>query len=135
MPVDDFLRALGAELATRFGDRQPSEVDTIYLGGGTPSRLGGDGVARAIELVQRQFHPSNGAEITIEANPDDVTPDATKRWRSAGVNRVSLGAQSFDPHLPRNGLRDPGERLGDLQPTHRGPHRRADLFGLQSFLG
>ena len=96
VPVDDYLRALGAELATRFNHRQPSDVDTLYLGGGTPSRLGGDGVARAIELVQRQFRPSNGAEITIEANPDDVTPDATVLWRSAGVNRVSLGAQSFE---------------------------------------
>ena len=96
VPVDEYLRALEAEIQTRFGALQPSEVDTIYLGGGTPSRLGGDGVARALELVQRQFLPAAGAEITIEANPDDVSPDAAARWQSAGVNRLSLGAQSFD---------------------------------------
>jgi oxygen-independent coproporphyrinogen-3 oxidase len=96
VPVDEYLSSLEGELRTRFGSRQPSEVDTIYLGGGTPSRLGGDGVARALELVQRQFHPAPGAEITIEANPDDVTADAAARWQAAGVNRLSLGGQSFD---------------------------------------
>ena len=96
VPVDEYLGALEAEIQTRFGNRQPSEVDTIYLGGGTPSRLGGDGVARALELVQRQFHPVEGAEITIEANPDDVSPESASRWRAAGVNRLSIGGQSFD---------------------------------------
>ena len=96
VPVDEYLRALDAELHTRFGSRPPSEVDTIYLGGGTPSRLGGEGVAQALALVERHFHPAAGAEITIEANPDDVTPDAAAAWREAGVNRLSLGAQSFD---------------------------------------
>ena len=96
VPVDEYLGALEAEIRARFGARQPSEVDTIYLGGGTPSRLGGVGVARALELVQRQFHPAAGAEITIEANPDDVSPEAAALWRAAGVNRLSLGGQSFD---------------------------------------
>ena len=96
VPVDEYLRALEAELHTRFGTRQPTEVDTIYLGGGTPSRLGGEGVARTLALVERHFHPVADAEITIEANPDDVTPDSAAAWRQAGVNRLSLGAQSFD---------------------------------------
>ncbi|MEP6992841.1 MAG: radical SAM family heme chaperone HemW, partial [bacterium] len=96
VPVDEYLCALEAELHTRFAHRQPTEVDTIYLGGGTPSRLGGEGVARALDLVRRQFHPAADAEITIEANPDDVTPETATRWREAGVNRLSLGGQSFD---------------------------------------
>ena len=96
VPVDEYLHALEAELHTRFGTRQPTEVDTIYLGGGTPSRLGGEGVAQAIALVERHFHPVADAEITIEANPDDVTSDSAAAWRQAGVNRLSLGAQSFD---------------------------------------
>lgn len=99
VPVDEYLRALEAEIRTRFGARQPSEVDTIYLGGGTPSRLGGEGVARALELVQRQFRPTAGAEVTIEANPDDVTPDAARAWAASGVNRVSLGSQSFQKNV------------------------------------
>ena len=96
VPVDEYLRALEAELNTRFGTRAPTEVDTLYLGGGTPSRLGGEGVARALALVERHFRPVADAEITIEANPDDVTPDAAAAWGNAGVNRLSLGAQSFD---------------------------------------
>ena len=99
MPVDEYLSALNAEIETRFGARQPSQVDTIYLGGGTPSRLGGDGVARALELVRRQFQPGAGAEITMEANPDDVSPEAAERWLAAGVNRLSIGAQSFDDRV------------------------------------
>jgi oxygen-independent coproporphyrinogen-3 oxidase len=98
VPVDDYVAALDAELTARFQGVAAAEVDTIYLGGGTPSLLGGDGVARALEAVQRRFAAVQGAEITIEANPDDVTPHAVSAWRRAGVNRLSLGAQSFDNH-------------------------------------
>lgn len=96
VPVDEYLAALDAELRTRFGGVSPSEVDTIYLGGGTPSRLGGEGLARALALVERHFHPAAGAEITAEANPEDVTWQAAAAWRAAGINRLSLGSQSFD---------------------------------------
>ncbi len=96
VPVDEYLGALEAELITRFGTRTATHVDTIYLGGGTPSRLGGAGVARALALVYARFRPVDGAEITIEVNPDDVTPEAASAWRDAGVNRVSIGGQSFD---------------------------------------
>jgi oxygen-independent coproporphyrinogen III oxidase len=96
VPVDEYLGALDAELRTRFGDEPVGEVDTIYFGGGTPSRLGGAGLARALALVAQRFPPARGAEITIEANPEDLTPDNAARWRSAGVDRLSLGSQSFD---------------------------------------
>ncbi len=98
VPVDEYLHALDAELRTRF-DGQEHDVDTIYLGGGTPSRLGGDGVARALDLVRRHFHPAGDAEITIEANPEDVSPVAAEAWRAAGVNRLSLGGQTFDDRV------------------------------------
>ncbi len=94
--MGEYLRALEAELAARFGGAGETEVDTIYLGGGTPSRLGGQGVARALALVTRYFVPAAGAEITIEANPEDLSPESAARWRSAGVNRLSIGSQSFD---------------------------------------
>ena len=99
VPIDEYLHALDAELALRLGEHRPLEVDTVYLGGGTPSRLGGDGIARTLELLRRHYAPAPDAEITIEANPDDVTADAVSRWQSAGVNRVSLGAQSFDDRV------------------------------------
>ena len=94
--MDEYLGALERELATRFGKEPPSEVDTLYLGGGTPSRLGGPGVARVVELVQRYFPLTPGAELTIEANPDDVDARAVDAWVASGVNRLSLGSQSFD---------------------------------------
>ena len=96
VPVDEYIRALDAELTTRFGVGPVSDVETIYFGGGTPSLLGGEGLARALDTVRRRFPATSAAEITIEANPDDVTRESVAAWKDAGVNRLSLGAQSFD---------------------------------------
>lgn len=96
VPVARYLDALRAEIATRFGFAKQGTVDTIYFGGGTPSHLGAEGVSDAVALVASVFSPTRDAEITIEANPEDVTVDAARVWRQAGVNRVSLGAQTFN---------------------------------------
>lgn len=96
VPVDEYLSALEAELSTRFGGAEPTSAATIYFGGGTPSRLGGAGLARALAIVERHFPRVAGAEITAEANPDDVDAGAADAWRAAGINRLSLGSQSFD---------------------------------------
>ena len=95
-PVGAFVDALGLELHCSNADI--GELDTIYLGGGTPSRLG-RGIGDVLALVRGVALVSDDAEITIEANPDDVTPEAAMAWVQAGVNRVSLGAQSFDPQV------------------------------------
>ncbi len=71
-------------------------LDTIYFGGGTPSRLDPSAVAALLDAIRRDRPVASDAEITLEANPDDVSPAAARAWRSAGVNRVSLGVQSFD---------------------------------------
>jgi len=100
VPVTEFLDALRSELRARLGEtgvRQP--IDTLYFGGGTPSHLGADGVTRMLDLMREYFEWSAAAEVTLEANPDDVTSPATLAWRAAGVTRVSLGAQSFDPRV------------------------------------
>ncbi|MFN9575347.1 MAG: radical SAM family heme chaperone HemW [Gemmatimonadota bacterium] len=97
VPWRDYADALTAELAVRFGAPGSAPVDTLYLGGGTPSKLGPEGVARALEAVTRWAVPVGGAEVTLEANPEDVTLGAARAWRAAGVSRVSLGVQSFDP--------------------------------------
>ena len=89
------------ELALRFAGGERWTADTIYLGGGTPSRLGGDGVARLLEALRRRIELAPDAELTIEANPEDVTQDAARAWREAGVNRLSLGGQSFDDDVLR----------------------------------
>jgi oxygen-independent coproporphyrinogen-3 oxidase len=97
VPVAEYVGALAAELRTRFGEeREPWPVETLYFGGGTPSRLGGEGVARVLELMRRHVALAPDAEVTLEANPEDVTPAAISAWREAGINRLSLGGQSFD---------------------------------------
>ena len=93
-PVDEYTTALRTELG--LGVITGSELDTVYLGGGTPSRLGGAGVAEVLTSVRDHTSIAPTAEITIEANPDDVNDLAVAKWIAAGVNRVSLGAQSFD---------------------------------------
>lgn len=97
VPVARYLAAIGSELALRYaGDAAGWELETLYFGGGTPSRLGPGGLADAVRLVRRHAALAPGAEVTIEANPEDVTPRAVKEWVAAGVNRMSIGAQSFD---------------------------------------
>ena len=96
VPSDEYVAAVASELDVRALGTPPSSVDTIYLGGGTPSRLGPDGVARLIEMVAARFPPAAGAEITLEANPDDIDAASVAAWQAAGVNRISLGVQSFD---------------------------------------
>lgn len=98
VPVDDFIEALDRELALRIGERG-SPVESIYLGGGTPSRLGAAGVSRVLDVVRSRFPEEPGAEVTIEANPEDVTLEEARRWRRAGITRVSLGVQSFDDRV------------------------------------
>jgi len=72
-------------------------VGTVYFGGGTPSRLDPAGIGTILERVARDRVLAAGAEVTLEANPDDVSAATATQWRAAGVNRVSLGAQSFAP--------------------------------------
>ena len=96
VPSDEYVSAIASELDARALGTPPSRVETIYFGGGTPSRLGPEGVARLIDVVTEHFTPASGAEITLEANPDDVDAASVAAWKAAGVNRVSLGVQSFD---------------------------------------
>ena len=96
VPVAEYLDALDAELGMRWGKNIDWTLDTLYFGGGTPSRLGAEGIARAIDSVRRVAALAPGVEVTVEANPEDVSPATARAWGAAGVNRVSLGVQSFD---------------------------------------
>ncbi len=73
------------------------EIATVYFGGGTPSRLEPAVLATILETIHADRPITAGAEITLEANPEDVTREAAVAWARAGINRVSLGVQSFDP--------------------------------------
>jgi len=95
-PIDEYLTGLRTEMDGLRPDLEATTLDTVYLGGGTPSRLGGRGVADVLATVRDRARIADVPEITIEANPDDVNDMAVAHWVAAGVNRVSLGSQSFD---------------------------------------
>ncbi len=97
---EGWLIGLRAEL-TRAADLlgSPVEVQTVFVGGGTPSLLGGDGLTRVIGAIRDNFTLAPGAEVTTEANPESTSPELFSRLREAGYTRVSLGMQSVAPHV------------------------------------
>ncbi|HTL94410.1 MAG TPA: radical SAM family heme chaperone HemW [Gemmatimonadaceae bacterium] len=99
VPVREFIDSLGREIELRYPDEPPRDIDTLYFGGGTPSLLGGDGVARLLDRLREHFRFDDRAEVTLEANPDDVSVETAAAWRTAGINRLSVGAQSFDERV------------------------------------
>src|SRR5574341_2034504 len=94
VPAEQYVDALRRELEITGGVAGP--LETIYFGGGTPSLLPPAALASVLLDVSRLTPSRDDVEVTLEANPEDVTPAAAAAWRRAGVNRVSLGAQSFD---------------------------------------
>ena len=93
---DAFLTALKKEISLQTDFISSDEViETIYFGGGTPSLLSSAELSNIIETLQQKFTISSDAEITIEANPDDITTAVVKEWMQSGINRLSLGVQSF----------------------------------------
>jgi len=91
-----YLDALEAEMAT-LGASQ--SVRTLFIGGGTPTHLSAEQLARLLTSIRRWLPLEPGGEWTIEANPDTLDDDKVAVLADHGVNRVSLGAQSFHPHL------------------------------------
>ena len=88
-----YLNALKAELALL---GEPAEVDTLYLGGGTPTELRLSEFQELMELVKFWFPLAVDGEFTTEANPEDMTSEYVELFQEVGINRVSLGGQSFD---------------------------------------
>jgi oxygen-independent coproporphyrinogen-3 oxidase len=77
----------------------PPQVDTVFVGGGTPSLLGGAGLTAVLEAVRQHFTLAPSAEVTTEANPESTSPGFFDQIRSAGYTRVSLGMQSVAPRV------------------------------------
>lgn len=71
------------------------KIETIYFGGGTPSLLSKDEIFSIISSIRKNFNVEDDAEITFEANPDDINFDNLTDWKMAGINRLSIGIQSF----------------------------------------
>jgi oxygen-independent coproporphyrinogen-3 oxidase len=95
---DRYIDALAAEVAS-LGRPQP--VTTLFLGGGTPSHLSAAQLERLLDTLLRWLPLEPGHEFSVEANPDSLDADKMKVLADHGVNRLSLGAQSFDPRLLR----------------------------------
>ena len=91
---DEYTAALREQLTARSADCCSYEVDTVYFGGGTPSLLGGDRLARILHTIRQHYTVSDDAEITCEANPDSMTDDFLRALHAAGCNRLSMGIQS-----------------------------------------
>ncbi|MGN1031095.1 MAG: radical SAM family heme chaperone HemW, partial [Butyricicoccaceae bacterium] len=92
--MDEYCAMLCRELAERAPEG--CEVTTIYFGGGTPSLLGAERIARILDAIRARYQVAPDAEITCEANPDSMTETFLCGIRSAGVNRLSMGIQSAD---------------------------------------
>jgi oxygen-independent coproporphyrinogen-3 oxidase len=97
-PVDQerFASAFETELATMRERTGPREVTSIFLGGGTPSLMKPETVARVLDAVAKNWTVPDGIEITLEANPSSVEAERFRGYRAAGVNRVSLGVQALN---------------------------------------
>ncbi len=88
------INAICHEAALR-NDYITEDIATIYFGGGTPSLLQIDDCRLMIEKIHSSFSVDAEAEITLEANPDDINEEKLKDWKAAGINRLSIGVQSF----------------------------------------
>ena len=92
----DYIDMLIREMELRKAYLQGEALETIYFGGGTPSQLSAKELSRIFEAIYRHFPTTDQMEITVEANPDDMTPEYVSALAQLPVNRVSMGVQSFD---------------------------------------
>lgn len=92
--IEPMMEALLQEISFR-RDYLKDTVQTIYFGGGTPSLLPPATIALLLQEIRNTFTVVVSAEITLETNPDDITMENLRQWRQAGINRLSIGVQSF----------------------------------------
>lgn len=106
VPRKRYVRALIADITREAQHARDRPLQTVFLGGGTPSFFPPDDIAEIVDAIHASFRVAGNAEITMEANPGTVESGAPAGYRDAGINRLSLGAQSFDAAML--------ERLGRL---------------------
>lgn len=96
--IPDYLSALEREISSR-PSGMVGPVDTVYFGGGTPSRMSPVQVDGLVRAVRDRFGLLDRVEISLEANPEDLTAERLDGWKEAGVNRLSVGVQSLDDRV------------------------------------
>jgi oxygen-independent coproporphyrinogen-3 oxidase len=119
--IPEYVAGLEREIARFAADRGRRTVDTLYFGGGTPSRLPGEALARLVAAVEQHLDAAVRSETSLEANPEDVHPERVAEWRAAGIDRVTLGVQSLDD--------------GVLAAMGRPGNRKESLAALETLLG
>ncbi len=88
--------AINREIASTGDFITDNNLETVYIGGGTPSLLTQAELESIFHTLRRNFIIASDAEITLEANPDDITPEGLDQWMEMGINRLSVGLQSFN---------------------------------------
>ncbi len=94
--VDRYVGALCREMQMRCGEDGSNDLKTVYVGGGTPSQLSARNLELIFSTLDRTFGIGQCEEITVEANPDDLTEDYVSMLRTLPVNRISMGVQTFN---------------------------------------
>lgn len=89
------IDAICSELVLRKAEYTDA-IETIYFGGGTPSILPVEAIGKILDTISKHYLVGGAVEITLEANPDDITAEKAEAWKLMGVNRFSIGIQSFD---------------------------------------
>jgi oxygen-independent coproporphyrinogen-3 oxidase len=128
--IGTYLKALEIELGRL---ERPREIDTLFFGGGTPTHLAAPQLEQLLALTRRWFPPAVNAEICVEANPAGLDDDKIAVLAAAGVNRVSLGAQSFDDAVLKLLERD--HRGQDVAGVVERVRRRIPNIGLDLIFG
>ena len=108
---DKYISALCKEIETRHNYAGDKAIETIYLGGGTPSTLNSEQLKRIFDTINKNYKIAPHPEVTMECNPDDLTPQFLAQLASLPINRISMGIQSFnDTQLKRLGRRHDAEK-------------------------
>jgi oxygen-independent coproporphyrinogen III oxidase len=118
---NDFVNALLKEISLQQEYLEGESVETIYFGGGTPSLLTIDELRRILDEIYGRFQIAGDAELSLEANPDDIYPLTIKEWKKAGISRLSIGVQSFFEE--------------DLRWMNRAHHANQAVDSIQSAMG
>lgn len=98
-PVDEYIESLGKEMALWKEQLQDAQIETIFIGGGTPTSLSELQLERLLTLIHQHIPMNHVVEFTSEANPDELTLEKMQVMRKFGVNRLSMGVQTFDQDL------------------------------------
>ncbi len=119
--LKEYARALAVEMRTRRQDVEGYSVDSVFIGGGTPSLMPIESFQLLMREVRDNFHVEEGAEITVEVNPASLTREKLEMYRECGINRLSIGVQSFDNRTLRilGRLHDKNEAFNMIQTARK----------------